>query len=209
MEGFSSAMPVEVTAVRVRDRLTHVRVAVELADAGGGDSAVKVPRTRSRASGDELVVADKGARLFYAGSAETPIRLKLLGTGEVRSGASGFAQLELRDPLPLTRGDRFVLRDAGRILTFGGGVVADPLPDRARRGIERETYGRSSHGVVPFIVQDARLKPKRQVARDRAVGLETNHRPIGGAGTPVPAVPGGAHVPYMPVRVRPFVTHPP
>jgi selenocysteine-specific elongation factor len=41
--------------------------------------------------------------------------------------------LRLRDPLPLQRGDRFVLRDAGRVLTFGGGEILDPLPPPARR----------------------------------------------------------------------------
>ena len=34
--------------------------------------------------------------------------------------------------MPLARGDRFVLRDAGAGLTFGGGVVVDPLPPPAK-----------------------------------------------------------------------------
>lgn len=61
--GSDDAEPVEVTAVRVRDRLTHVRVAVELASPDGAESAVQVPGTRSRAAGDELtvVIADVAA----------------------------------------------------------------------------------------------------------------------------------------------------
>jgi selenocysteine-specific elongation factor len=39
----------------------------------------------------------------------------------------------LQDPLPLQRGDRFVLRDAGRVVTLGGGEILDPLPSAARR----------------------------------------------------------------------------
>ncbi|MFN2526667.1 MAG: selenocysteine-specific translation elongation factor [Actinomycetota bacterium] len=77
---------------------------------------------------------EKGAHLLYAGSAETPVNLKLLDGERIPPGASGFAQLKLRESLPLARGDRFVLRDAGRVLTFGGGTVVDPLAPPARRG---------------------------------------------------------------------------
>ncbi len=84
-------------------------------------------------SGRQHELTEKGAHLLYVGSAETPVRLKLLGGPRLMSGESGFAQLYLREPLPLARGDRFVLRDAGRVLTLGGGVVLDPLPGPARR----------------------------------------------------------------------------
>jgi selenocysteine-specific elongation factor len=80
-------------------------------------------------------VSEKGAHILHVGSAEAPVRLRLLDSELLRSGESGLAELQLRDPLPLGRGDRFVLRDAGRVLTFGGGVVLDPRPARrARRG---------------------------------------------------------------------------
>jgi selenocysteine-specific elongation factor len=87
----------------------------------------------ARLAGREHELTEKGAHLLYAGSAETPVRIKLYGVDVIPPGQEGHAQLELRDPLPLARGDRFVLRDAGRILTFGGGIVLDPLPTRARR----------------------------------------------------------------------------
>jgi selenocysteine-specific elongation factor len=70
---------------------------------------------------------------MHAGSAETPVRIKLLDAARLRAGEHGFAQIYLRRPLTLGRGDRFVLRDAGRALTFGGGQVLDPLPAPARR----------------------------------------------------------------------------
>ena len=84
-------------------------------------------------TGTDHRLTEKGAHLLYVGSAETPVRIKLLGVPELRAGQSGFAQLYLRDTLPLGRGDRFVLRDAGRVVTFGGGEVLDPLPAPARR----------------------------------------------------------------------------
>ena len=78
-------------------------------------------------------VVEKGAHLLYVGSAETPVRIKLIGTGGIEAGDHGFAQLSLRDALPIRRGDRFVLRDAGRVLTIGGGIVLDPAPEPAKR----------------------------------------------------------------------------
>ncbi|MEA2461187.1 MAG: selenocysteine-specific elongation factor, partial [Actinomycetota bacterium] len=73
-------------------------------------------------------LTEKGAHLLYTGSAETPVRIKLLGSKALEAGTSGYARLRLRDELPLAPGDRFVLRDAGRVLTFGGGTVLDPGP---------------------------------------------------------------------------------
>ncbi|HYP22552.1 MAG TPA: selenocysteine-specific translation elongation factor [Actinomycetota bacterium] len=87
-------------------------------------------------TGHDVALTEKGAHLLYAGSAETPVRLKLLGTSKVRPGEDAFAQLRLPAPLPLVPGDRFVIRDAGRVLTLGGGEVLDPLAPDARRSDE-------------------------------------------------------------------------
>ena len=95
------------------------------------DAVVRV--VRQELSGSGHAVSEKGAYLLYAGSSETPVKLKLLADDAIRPGESGPAQIYLRDALPLGRGDRFVLRDAGRILTFGGGWVLDPLAPPARR----------------------------------------------------------------------------
>ena len=84
-------------------------------------------------TGRKHELKERGSYLIYVGSAETPVRFRLLEGSQLTSGETAVAQMHLRDPLLLARGDRFVLRDAGRILTFGGGIVADPLPDRAHR----------------------------------------------------------------------------
>ncbi|HYN36539.1 MAG TPA: selenocysteine-specific translation elongation factor [Actinomycetota bacterium] len=94
------------------------------------DALLKVlPRS---VSGVEHELTEKGAHLLYVGSAETPVRISLLDKDAIGPGEQGFARLWLRDPLPLTREDRFVLRDAGRVLTFGGGKVLDPLAPSER-----------------------------------------------------------------------------
>jgi selenocysteine-specific elongation factor len=78
-------------------------------------------------------IVEKGAHLLYVGSAETPVRINLLGLRNIGPGEDGYAQLTLSDALPVLRGDRFVLRDAGRVITIGGGVVLDPAPEPAKR----------------------------------------------------------------------------
>ncbi|MEA2477855.1 MAG: selenocysteine-specific elongation factor [Actinomycetota bacterium] len=95
------------------------------------DAVVRVLPEDVAGRSHELI--EKGAHLMYVGSAETAVRVKLLDTNRLGPGESGFAQLTLNDPLPLGFGDRFVLRDAGRVTTFGGGRVLDPLSEPARR----------------------------------------------------------------------------
>jgi selenocysteine-specific elongation factor len=127
------------------------RVALNLAglarsDAARGDAVVNAGGWRVTNLVDARVVVlgealsgfrheltEKGSHLFYAGSAETPVRIKLFQVRQVGPGEGAYGQLSLRSPLPLARGDRFVLRDAGRVATIGGGEVLDPLPDRVRR----------------------------------------------------------------------------
>jgi selenocysteine-specific elongation factor len=78
-------------------------------------------------------LTERGSHLLYVGSAETQVKIKLLDIDRVPAGGRAFAQLTLRAPLPLARGDRFVLRDAGRVATIGGGEVLDPLATSVRR----------------------------------------------------------------------------
>ncbi|MBA3350034.1 MAG: SelB C-terminal domain-containing protein, partial [Actinobacteria bacterium] len=93
------------------------------------------PRGSWRASGaaPSLGLGAKGSHLLYVGSAEVPVRVRLYGPDSLEPGEAGFAHLGLRDPLPIGRGDRFVVRDAGRILTLAGGEVLDPGAHPARR----------------------------------------------------------------------------
>ena len=94
------------------------------------DALVKVLPAWATGGTDHSLTA-RGSHLLYVGSAEVPVRVRLLDRRKVGGGETGLARLTLRDPLPLARGDRFVLRDAGRVLTFGGGEILDPLPGDA------------------------------------------------------------------------------
>ena len=97
----------------------------------------------------------RGAYKLYAGSAERDARLRLYGTSEVKPGGSAFARLRLSRPIVAEVGDRFVLREAGRRQTVGGGVIldADPPgragPDPAARLAARE---RAERDQLPALV---------------------------------------------------------
>lgn len=89
-------------------------------------------------SGHAYELTQKGSHLMFVGSVETTVRIRLLDTDAIAAGESAPAQLQLARSLPLQRGDRFVLRDAGRDITIGGGVVVDPFPELVKRGDGKE-----------------------------------------------------------------------
>ncbi len=73
-------------------------------------------------------VARRGAYQAYIGSGEHAVRLRVLGATAVEPGSCGLVRLHLPVPLALQPGDRYVLRDAGRATTVGGGEVLDVAP---------------------------------------------------------------------------------
>ena len=88
-------------------------------------------------------VTRRGAYVAYIGSGEHPVRLRVLGPAAIEPGRTGLVRLHLPVRLPLCMGDRFILRESGRMETVGGGEVLDVEPvlpaARARpdRSVER------------------------------------------------------------------------
>ncbi|MBK9180082.1 MAG: selenocysteine-specific translation elongation factor [Acidimicrobiales bacterium] len=133
------------------------RVAVNLAGiahaaVSRGDALVRPGQWRPTAVVDaELAVlasldhdvSGRGAYLLHVGSAEQAVRLRVLGGAAILPGERGPVRLRLAARLPLLPGDRFVLREAGRDETVGGGEVLDVDPvlpaSRARpdRSVDR------------------------------------------------------------------------
>ena len=58
-------------------------------------------------------------------------RVRLLDADRIDPGDEGWAQLHLSDPVPVVKGDLFVLRSSDS--TLGGGKVVDPYPARRHR----------------------------------------------------------------------------
>ncbi|MGB7338262.1 MAG: selenocysteine-specific translation elongation factor [Phototrophicaceae bacterium] len=65
---------------------------------------------------------------FFSGASETLATIRLLGIDELAPANTGWLQLRLRDPIPLTQRDRFILRYPSPAQTIGGGVIVNPHP---------------------------------------------------------------------------------
>ncbi len=66
-------------------------------------------------------LSDRGSYHVHLGTATVPAGLRFVDTED-------YAIVTLDRPLPMTMGDRFILRDTGRRSVVGGGVVLDPTP---------------------------------------------------------------------------------
>jgi selenocysteine-specific elongation factor len=136
----------------------------------------------------------RGAYLLYAGAAETSARLQPLDATELRPGADALVRLHLERPLVLAAFEPVVLRDSGRDETVGGGLVLDPFPPTAVRGIAarvrraeeleaREAAGPTGlparvlaeRGVVPLtdLPHLAAITPDQLLASPSVVGSRT------------------------------------
>ncbi|RMF28066.1 MAG: selenocysteine-specific translation elongation factor, partial [Chloroflexi bacterium] len=59
---------------------------------------------------------------FFSGSTEVMARVRLLSHQELPPGETGWVQLRLAAPVPLVKGDRFIIRRPSPPATIGGGV---------------------------------------------------------------------------------------
>ncbi len=75
---------------------------------------------------------------FFSGAAETPARVRLLGTRVLTPGEEGWVQLRLEQPVALVKGDRFIIRQPSPSVTIGGGRVVNPFPGRRHRRFRPE-----------------------------------------------------------------------
>ena len=78
----------------------------------------------------------------FLGTAQRVGRVRLLESDRIPPGEEGWAQLVLRQSVVAGRGDRLVVRRPSPGETLGGGIIADPQPDRLHRRREAETLGR-------------------------------------------------------------------
>ena len=74
---------------------------------------------------------------FHLFTGETTARVRLLDADRLAPGEEGWIQLLLDAPVPMVKGDYFVLRSAED--TLGGGQVVDPNPRRRHRRFNQET----------------------------------------------------------------------
>ncbi|MFL7811433.1 MAG: selenocysteine-specific translation elongation factor, partial [Anaerolineae bacterium] len=79
---------------------------------------------------------------FFCGAAETLARVRLLGQDQLQPGETGWAQLRLKEPVALVKGDRFIVRFPSPAATVGGGTIVDSNPGRRYRRFRPEVIAR-------------------------------------------------------------------
>ena len=77
---------------------------------------------------------------FHLFTSETTGRVRLLDADRLQPGSEGWVQVLLDEPLPMVKGDFFVLRSSED--TLGGGQIADPNPARRHRRFAAEVLER-------------------------------------------------------------------
>ena len=77
---------------------------------------------------------------FHLFTGESPARTRLLDAEQLGPGAEGWVQILLSEPLPVVKGDYFVVRSADS--TLGGGQVVDPNPRRRHRRFDPDVAER-------------------------------------------------------------------
>ena len=70
---------------------------------------------------------------FFSGACESIANVRLLNTDTLLPGSQGWLQIRLRDALPLSRGDRFILRYPSPAQTIGGGIIVNAHPGGGRK----------------------------------------------------------------------------
>lgn len=81
---------------------------------------------------------------FFSGASETIATVRLLADEIVPPGAETWLQLRLRDSIPLTQHDRFILRYPSPAQTIGGGVIVDPHPPQRWKRFQAQVIERLS-----------------------------------------------------------------
>ncbi len=114
---------------------------------------------------------------FFSGASETPARMRLLDKEVLAPGEEGWVQIRLQNPVPLVKGDRFIIRQPSPSVTIGGGMVINPFPGRRHRRFRPKVIDKLetlAHGTPEeILLQDLERRQPRE-ARDLV-----NHSTLG------------------------------
>jgi selenocysteine-specific elongation factor len=132
---------VDVARGRAGDRIAINLVGAERSDFRRGDVACDpvVANSVVSVAAHAAHNVKHGQRLrLHIGTAERAATVFLLGAdATLARGATGLAQVRLREPVQVMSGDRFVLRDEQGEHTLGGGIVLDPEAPKIQRDDRR------------------------------------------------------------------------
>ena len=128
------------------------RVAVNIAGINSGDiqrgDVLTYPRQLqptlladahfTQLSDIERPLAHNAEVKIFSGASESVANVRLLEADTLAPGSCGWLQLRLREPLPASRGDRFILRYPSPAETIGGGIIVNAHPGRRLKRFQPE-----------------------------------------------------------------------
>ncbi len=123
-------------------------------------------------------ITDRGAYHVHLGTATIPARIRVLAGGDRPSMVITTAT-----PVPVTMGDRFILRDTGRRSVVAGGMVLDPVPRKRPKAEDAAILAAAVDGT-PDQRADALVAVHGSIS---ALAVEQSS----GGGTPASAVAAG------------------
>jgi len=97
-------------------------------------------KLRVFSSSDRTIINNSRVHL-YCGSKEALCKVILLDRETLGAGEEAYAQLRLEEPIAVRRGDRFIVRFYSPIITIGGGVILDAMPEKHKRNREEVLAG--------------------------------------------------------------------
>lgn len=109
---------------------------------------------------------------FFTGAASAVGRVRLLDAEELDAGQSGWAQVQLRDPIVCSRSDRFIVRLPSPSVTLGGGAVVEAHPVRRHRRFDEQVLRRmrTLHEGDPASTLLALLDERGPLSASRLMG---------------------------------------
>lgn len=123
----------------------------------------------------------------FSSAAETVANVRLLDQEILNPGDEGWLQLRLTDPLPLSRGDRYILRFPSPPETIGGGIIVNPNPGRRHKRFQQgviDHLSLLSQGTPLELITNAVMTTPLTLAQvSTAVGfdIDTSRQAIGEA----------------------------
>ena len=136
IESHGTAIPAATTGMRAAVALAGVDVAelhrgqVLVADESWVPTTVVLSQVEILPSA-RRALGPRSQLRFHLGTADVGARVVAVG-GTLRPGSTVAARIILDEPVVARAGDRFVLRAETPVVTVGGGVVDDPMPQGRR-----------------------------------------------------------------------------
>ncbi len=117
---------------------------------------------------------------LFTGAASTLARVRLLDADTLPPGATGWAQLRLREPVAVSRYDRFILRLPSPSVTLGGGQILEQQPVRRHRRRDARVLARLQalaeavpEEVMLTLLQERGPMPARDLVRQSQLPAAT------------------------------------